>query len=189
MYDKCIDFTGRKFRLPKAQFNPEVFMSIQIRKLISSLVLCGAGFAAALLWYPSDAADTGPKLLKSRVVGWDAALPYHADWGQLRTYFRGETHGAKDVLTAVAVVEPGKAIHRQHRHAQEEYLILVMGSGKWSLAGKEFPANIGDILYVEPWVYHGLTNTGTGTLVFVVVRFNAKGVQIPQRPDDRPDEL
>ena len=64
-----------------------------------------------------------------------------------------------------------------------------MGSGKWSLAGKEFPANIGDILYVEPWVYHGLTNTGTGTLVFVVVRFNAKGVQIPQRPDDRPDEL
>ena len=165
-------------------------MSTRIRKLISSLVLCGAGFAAALLmWYPSDAADTGPKLLKSQVIGWEAALPYHADWGQMRTYFRGETHGTKDVLTAVAVVEPGKAVHRQHRHAHEEYLIVVMGSGTWSLAGKEFPANLGDILYVEPWVYHGLTNTSTESLVFVVVRYNAKGVKIPPKPDERPNEL
>jgi mannose-6-phosphate isomerase-like protein (cupin superfamily) len=93
----------------------------------------------------------------------------------------------RNVLTAVAFVEFGKAAHRQHRRAQEGYLILAIGSGKWSLAGKEFPANIGDILYVEPWIYHGLTNTGP--LVFVVVRFNAKSVQIPKRPDDRPDEL
>ena len=165
-------------------------MSTRIRKLISSLVLCGAGFAAALLmWYPSDAADSGPKLLKSQVIGWEAASPYHADWGQLRTYFHGETHGTKDVLTAVAVVEPGKAVHCQHRHAHEEYLIVVMGSGTWSLAGKEFPANLGDILYVEPWVYHGLTNTSTESLVFVVVRYNAKGVKIPPKPDERPNEL
>lgn len=174
----------------KPQCNLEVFMSTRIRKLISSLALCGAGFATALLmWYPSDAADTGPKLLKSQVVGWDAAQPRQFDWGQFRAYFRGETHGTKNVLTAVAVVELGKAVHRQHRHAQEEYLVVVMGSGTWSLAGKEFPANLGDILYVEPWVYHGLTNTGTEALVFVVVRYNAKGVKTPPRPDARPDEL
>jgi len=165
-------------------------MSTRMRKLISSLALCCAGFAAALLMmYPTDAADTGPKILKSRVVGWEAASPYHADWGQMRTYFRGETHGTKDVLTAVAVVEPGKAVHRRHRHAQEEYLIVARGSGTWSLADKEFPANLGDILYVEPWVYHGLTNTGTEPLVFVVVRYNARGVKIPPKPDDRPNEL
>ncbi len=94
-----------------------------------------------------------------------------------------------DVLTAAAVVEPGKAVHCQHRHAQEEYLIVVTGSGKWSLAGKEASVNIGDVLYAEPWIYHGLTNTGTESLVFVVVKFDAKGVQIPQRPDDRTDSL
>jgi len=174
----------------KPQYKPEVFMSTRARKVISSLALCGIGFAVALLmWYPTSAADTGPKLLKSQVVGWDAAKPYQADWGQMRTYFRGETYVTKDVLTAVAVVEPGKAVHRQHRHAEEEYLVVVVGSGMWSLAGKEFPANRGDILYVEPWVYHGLTNTGDEPLVFVVVRYNAKGVKAQPRPDDRPDEL
>lgn len=165
-------------------------MSTQARKLISSLALCGIGFAVALLmWYPTSAADTGAKLLKSRVIGWDAAQPLQADWGQMRVYFRGETHNTKDVLTAVAVVEPGKAVHRAHRHAEEEYLVVVIGSGTWSLAGKEFPAKLGDILYVEPWVYHGLTNTGDGPLAFTVVRFNAKGVKPPPRPDDQPDEL
>ncbi len=44
------------------------------------------------------------------------------------------------------------------------------------------------ILYAEPWVYHGLTNTGTDQLIFVVVRFNSKGATIPPRPDNRPDE-
>ena len=70
----------------------------------------------------------------------------------------------------------------------QEYLVLAEGSGTWSLDGKEFPAKRGDILYTQPSVYHGLTNTGTEPPVFVVVRFNSKGVDIPPRPDNRPDE-
>ena len=159
-------------------------------KLFSALVLCTASFGLGLfLAYRTDAGDAEPKVLKSQVIGWDAASLNQADWGQMRIYFRGETQGTKDVLTAVAVVEPGKAVHREHRHAQEEYLILVAGSGTWSLAGKQFPASRGDILYAEPWVYHGLTNTGSEPLIFVVVRYNPKGVKVPLRPDSRPDEL
>ena len=124
----------------------------------------------------------------SGIVSFDDAKTNQADWGEMRRYFTGETAGTKDVLTAVAVVKPGKAVHRAHRHAEEEYLILVEGSGTWSLDGKESPAKRGDILYAEPWVYHGLTNTGSEQLVFVVVRFNSKGVKIPPRPDNRPDE-
>ena len=160
------------------------------RQLISSITLCAAGFAAALmLGYSSNAADTRGKLLESQVVNWEAAQAKYADWGQMRTYFRGQTPGTKDVLVAVAVVEPGKALHRAHRHAQEEYLIVVSGSGTWSLAGKQFPANRGDVLYVEPWVYHGLTNTGDEPVIFAVVRYNPKGIEIPPKPDDRPNEL
>lgn len=165
-------------------------MFTKARKLIWSAALCAVGFTVALLMgYPSDAAEAKPELLKSKVVNWDAAQLLQADWGQMRIYFRGQTAGTKDVLTAVAVVEPGKAVHRAHRHAQEEYLVLVAGSGTWSLAGKEFPAARGDILYVEPWVYHGLTNTGDEPLIFVVVRYNPKGVEIPPKPDNRPSEL
>jgi mannose-6-phosphate isomerase-like protein (cupin superfamily) len=158
--------------------------------LVSFLVVCGAVLAAVMMvMHPTDAADTQPPALASRVVTWDEAQSQEADWGQMRTYFRGQTHGTKDVLTAVAMVQPGKAVHRAHRHAEEEYLVLVTGSGKWSLAGKESPAKRGDILYVDPWVYHGLVNTGDQPLVFVVVRYGSKGVKVLPKPDDRPDEL
>jgi mannose-6-phosphate isomerase-like protein (cupin superfamily) len=165
-------------------------MSARRRTLLTSLGLCGAVLGAALVvMRRSDAADSKPAVLKSQVVTWDDAQVVRADWGQMRTYFRGQTHGTRDVLTAVAVVEPGKAVHRAHRHAEEEYLVLVAGSGKWSLGGKEFAAKRGDVLYVEPWVYHGLTNTGQQPLIFVVVRYSSKGVDALPRPDDRPDEL
>ena len=136
----------------------------------------------------ANAAAPPAKLLKSGVVRFADAPAQQADWGEMRRYFTGETAGTKDVLTAVAIVKPGKAVHRAHRHAEEEYLILAEGSGTWSLDGKEFPAKRGDILYTEPWVYHGLTNTSSEQLIFVVVRFNSKGVNVPPRPDNRPDE-
>jgi mannose-6-phosphate isomerase-like protein (cupin superfamily) len=149
-------------------------------------VLCALSVVTARL--PARAGDPPPKPLKSGVVRFDDAKAQQADWGEMRRYFTGETAGTKDVLTAVAIVKPGKAVHRAHRHAEEEYLILAEGSGTWSLDGKESPAKRGDILYAEPWVYHGLTNTGTEPVVFVVVRFNSKGIKVPPRPDNRPDE-
>jgi len=158
-------------------------------KRVWSLV-AGAVCLAGALWLTrwSDAADK-PPLLKSKIVGWEEARKTEADWGQMRFYFTGETAGSKNVLTAVAVVEPGKAVHKSHRHAEEEYLAVVDGSGTWSVAGKESPAQRGDILYVEPWVYHGLKNTGDKPLIFLVVRYTSKGVPAPPRPDNRPDGL
>jgi mannose-6-phosphate isomerase-like protein (cupin superfamily) len=165
-------------------------MFARARTLVLFLVVCAAVLAAvAALRQPTDAADTQPPVLRSQVVAWDDAQSQKADWGEMRSYFRGQTQGSKDVLTAVGVVQPGKAIHRAHRHAEEEYLALVAGSGKWSLAGKESPAKRGDILYAEPWVYHGFTNTGDEPLIFVVVRYSSKGVKAPPKPDAQPDEL
>ena len=164
-------------------------MSRQTRTCASFFgIVCVVMVATLAGLSPVRAADPSPKPLKSGIVSFDDAPAHQADWGEMRRYFTGETAGTKDVLTAVAIVKPGKAVHRAHRHAQEEYLILVEGSGTWSLDGKEFPAKRGDILYTEPWVYHGLTNSSSEQLIFVVVRFNSKGVTIPPRPDDRPDE-
>jgi len=130
-----------------------------------------------------------PQPIKTAVVAWEDARPHQADWGEMRRYFTGETLATKDVLVAVAVIQPGKTVHRAHRHAEEEYLVIAEGSGTWSVDGKESPAKRGDILYAAPWVYHGITNTGDKPLVFVVFRYNAKGVKPPPRPDNRPDEL
>jgi mannose-6-phosphate isomerase-like protein (cupin superfamily) len=137
----------------------------------------------------SGAADQPPPTLRSRVISWKDAAPNKGDWGEMRTYFHGQTLGTKDAFSAIAVVQPGKAVHRAHRHVEEEYLIVTEGSGTWSLDGKEFPAKKGDVLYVEPWVYHGLTNTGKEPLTFVVIKYNGKDARLPPRPDSRKDEL
>lgn len=142
----------------------------KVMRLRTGVRAAGCGIVVLLasvsLWnrWSLEAADPQPPLLKSGVVRFDDARVNQADWGEMRRYFTGETLGTKDVLTAVAIVQPGKAVHRAHRHAQEEYLILAEGSGTWSLDGKEFPAQRGDILYTEPWVYHGLTNTSSEPL-------------------------
>ena len=165
-------------------------MANKAGKAIWALAFCALGFLAALFTMrPSNAADPKPALITSKIVGWDKARLTTADWGQMRFYFTGETAGSKSVLAAVAVVEPGKAVHKSHRHAEEEYLVLADGAGTWSLAGKETPAKRGDILYAEPWVYHGLKNTGERPLIFVVVRYSSKGVPLPPRPDNKPDEM
>jgi len=161
------------------------------RTVWRTTLLASAGLLALAVAGPSRraAGRLSGKGLSSKVVSWAAAKTYRADWGEFRRFFAGETLGTEHVLVAAAVVQPGKAVHKAHRHADEEYLYVAEGEGTWYLAGKQFPAKKGDMLYVEPWVYHGLTNTGTKPLVFVVFRYRSKGVPTPRRPDDRPDEL
>ena len=105
--------------------------------------MCDPGPRAGRMVSRPGPADPPPKPLKSGIVSFDDAKAQQADWGEMRRYFTGETSGTKNVLTAVAIVKPGKAVHRAHRHAEEEYLILAGGSGIWSLDGKETPAKRG----------------------------------------------
>ncbi len=152
--------------------------------------LGSAGFCVYLLVGPRPlgaARAAGPN--RSQVISREAARTWQADWGQMIRYFTGETFATRDVFAAIAVVQPGKAVHRAHRHAEEEYLIVMQGTGQWSLAGKQLPAKPYDVLYVEPWVYHGLVNTGSEPLVFAVIKYNGKGVPPPRKPDNRPNEL
>jgi mannose-6-phosphate isomerase-like protein (cupin superfamily) len=123
-----------------------------------------------------------PGPIGSKVVSWADASSHVSDWGEMRTYFRGETHGTTGAFAAVAVVKPGESVHPAHRHAEEEYLVITEGSGRWHLDGKEFPATKGDVLHVAPWVMHGLVNTGTTPLTFFVAKWSSKGVSPPPAP-------
>jgi oxalate decarboxylase/phosphoglucose isomerase-like protein (cupin superfamily) len=38
------------------------------------------------------------------------------------------------------------------------------------------------VLYVEPWVFHGLINTGDTDLTFFVVKYASKGWPNPPAP-------
>ena len=163
-------------------------MKTPLRTTVLGL-LCLTIMAFVLTSLAGVGTEQSAQPLKSQIVRQDAARVTKGDWGQMFRYFEGESPATRNVLVAVADVQPGKAVHKAHRHGEEEYLMLLEGSGVWSLDGKETPAKTGDILFAVPWVYHGLTNTGTQPLRFAVVRYNGKGVELPPRPDDRPDEL
>ena len=106
----------------------------------------------------------------------DATAEQH-EWGTFYTYYSGQSYGTTDALAGVAVLKPGFEIHPPHQHAEEEYLTLVEGEGVWHLNGREQRAVAGDMLYAAPWDFHGVKNTGTTPLRFVVWKWNSRGVK------------
>ncbi len=160
-------------------------------RIVSSLLYCAAGFCLALLLTPrtGGAAPAPPAQIKSRVVPLKDTPANKAGWGEMRPYYTGQTLGTRDVFTAAGTIQPGKSVHGAHRHVEEEYLLITEGAGTWHLDGKDFPAKKGDLLYVEPWVFHGIRNTSDAPLSFLVVKYSSKGVKLPPRPDSEKDEL
>jgi quercetin dioxygenase-like cupin family protein len=157
--------------------------------LVTPLLSCLFGFLTVWAVWPAPAADKPSPDRTSQVMRWDDATSRPARWGETRQYSDGKTFATEDVFVATVVVQPGKSNHKSHRHAEEEYMVLVDGTGTWSLDGKTFAAQRGDIVYAEPWVYHGFTNTSDKPTVYVVIRYKGKGVPRTAQPDDRPNEL
>src|SRR5262245_16751064 len=117
----------------------EVLMKAVIRCLPAALALVAAGFWLGRLLPPPVAAQAPTaRPLASALVRAEEAVPTGGDWGEWRRYFRGETHGTKDLVVLVVTLKPGHAPHSPHRHAEEEFLILAEGTGTWHLApGRE----------------------------------------------------
>lgn len=112
--------------------------------------------------------------LKTGVVSQDNTSPAAESWRQFLTYHEGESEYAKDILTGVAVIEPGRKIHPPHKHVEEEFLMILEGGGTWTIGMKNIPANAGGIMYSEPGELHGLLNSGDAPLKFTVFKYNQK---------------
>ncbi len=117
--------------------------------------------------------------IPSSVVSQEAATKTAYPGAVLYQYFLGETVGTTRTSASLVVVEPGRELHPAHKHAEEEFLLIVEGEGRWSLNGRTFKAKAGDFLYAAPWDDHGLFNSGTAPLKFVVWKWNSKGVPPP----------
>jgi mannose-6-phosphate isomerase-like protein (cupin superfamily) len=147
-----------------------------------TLVLVTLSVAGLLLTRGRDAASAAKGPMKtSRVASGEASVTTEA-WGELRAYYQGETYGLRDVLTGTVTLKPGQEPHPPHQHAEEEFLFISEGSGQWHLNGKEFAAAKGDTIFTAPWDVHGIKNTGTTPLTFVVFKWNPKGMPIPKQP-------
>ena len=141
--------------------------------LVALLALVCAGCAST---------SSGSPALDSAIWSQSDADRDDADWGTFFAYHAGETFGTVDALAGVAVIQPGEEIHPPHEHAEEEFLMVLEGSGTWHLLGEERPAVAGDLLYAAPWDVHGITNTGDVPLRFVVWKWTSRGIEPPTQP-------
>ena len=160
-------------------------MAFGIRRLLLFTALITAGFATAWFLLPRIQGQAPPEEgLRSAVIRAHDAAPTHGDWGQWLRYFRGDTHGTRDMVVLAVTLKPRHAPHPPHQHAEEEFMILTEGSGTWTLNDKEMPARKGDVLYASPWALHGLKNTGDTPLTYYMVKWSNKGVPTTTKPEE-----
>ena len=150
---------------------------------LALIALFAAGFASGRLW-PSPAAVSaaGEGLLATALVRAKDAVPTRGEWGEWLRYFKGQTHGTRDLVVLAVTLKPGQAPHPAHRHSEEEFMILAEGAGTWRVDDKDFPAVKGDAFYAAPWSMHGIKNTGEGPLTYYMVKWSGKGVEAPAGP-------
>ena len=139
-------------------------------------------FALAVISTVIAAEEPGNKITPEIKPQQDAALEEY-DWGTFHRYYQqGETYGTKGVVVGVAVIKPGYETHPPHQHVEEEFLMVTEGQGTMYLKGQAVATKKGDLLYTSPWDLHGIKNTGTEPLTFVVFKWNNKGVALPAEP-------
>ncbi|AZG75168.1 cupin domain-containing protein [Shewanella livingstonensis] len=130
-----------------------------------------SSFTMSSMSYAND--DIKPEITSTIVSHADSHITQY-DGSVFNTYFYGDTSESTNVISGVAVIEPNNEIHPTHQHEGEEFLMILEGQGTWSLDGKESPAKQGDMLYVAAGVMHGIFNSGTKPLKFVVIRYKNK---------------
>ena len=130
----------------------------------------------------TPAAPMAVGLNASGVISLDKATHEKTPFGKVVKAFTGETYGVKDLLTVYVHLKPGEWPHPPHVHLEEEFVVLIEGSGTWYLNGKELPAKKGDVAYVAPWDLHSFRASQDGPATFFVVKFGYKGLKNPEKP-------
>ncbi|HEX8502038.1 MAG TPA: cupin domain-containing protein [Pyrinomonadaceae bacterium] len=67
-------------------------------------------------------------------------------------------------------VEPGKATHEPHRHAEDEFFFILEGRAEFFLDGKTRVVGPQTSLYCPPNQEHGIRNAGDTVLKYLVVK-------------------
>jgi len=80
----------------------------------------------------------------------------------------GPKHGLKTLEVWRQTMAPGAATPT-HRHNCEEVFVILRGSGRVTIQGRDFDFGANTTLIVPPDVVHQVVNTGTEELSFVVV--------------------
>jgi len=118
---------------------------------------------------------TGGALLRSGVVKAEGIQPQGAAPGaKAYVHFNGPTEQLAALASGLVTLEPGAQPHPPHRHPEEEIMIVGEGTGEFSLNGVSTQVKMGDMLFAEANVLHGVRNTGATRLTFYFIKTMGK---------------
>jgi quercetin dioxygenase-like cupin family protein len=142
--------------------------------LASTAMLPGAMMQASGQVTHVDTKQGGPSLKSSVVKG--ASLPEEgaAPGARAKVHFNGPTKQLAAVATGLVTLEPGARPHPPHRHPEEEFVIIAVGTGEIVVDGVTTQVGPGDVMYAEANVLHGIVNTGSTMMTFYFMKTLAK---------------
>jgi mannose-6-phosphate isomerase-like protein (cupin superfamily) len=70
----------------------------------------------------------------------------------------------------LSVVGPHLATHPPHRHAEDEFFLVIAGTAEFFLDGRRQTAGALTLFYCPAWHEHGIRNVGDTELKYVVLK-------------------
>ena len=129
-----------------------------------------AGLLGAL---PLIAAEGAPPGLVNSIVDAKQAKLNPHPWGEHRLYFQGTTANGRTASAGSVWVKPGMEPHPPHQHPEDEFQVIVEGTGEMLLDGKLTPAGPGTMMYCAGGKVHGVHNSGDTPMVIYYCQWQA----------------
>jgi XRE family transcriptional regulator, regulator of sulfur utilization len=116
-------------------------------------------------------AGQSPAIIGWSVYDWNSIPVTKTSVGESRQFFRGPTATLDQLEVHATTLDPGKASHPPHRHANEEVIIVdqgtveAFGNGQWTRVGP------GSVIFNASNSLHAIRNAGSGPATYHVISF------------------
>jgi quercetin dioxygenase-like cupin family protein len=117
-----------------------------------------------------DGAAVSSSIVRAQTVSPEGAAPGAKAFVQ----FNGPTRQLAALASGFVTLEPGAQPHPPHQHPEEEIMIVGEGSGEFFINGQAQHVTVGDSLFAEANVLHGVRNTGTSRMTFYFIKMQGK---------------
>jgi (S)-ureidoglycine aminohydrolase len=115
----------------------------------------------------------------SGVYYWNKLEPVKEDTRVRRQVLEGKTFALEYFEIHASTLEPGKAPHPPHTHADQEELIIVKeGQVKVTISGQSKIVGPGSIAFAMPGDEHGIENAGKTQATYYILKYKGRSPNI-----------
>jgi len=113
--------------------------------------------------------------LPPNVYHWDSLLTTIEDSRARKQVMEGSTTSLSHFEVHATSIQPGKAPHAPHTHADEEEMIIVKeGTIKVTINGISNTLGPGSVAYAIPGEEHGILNTGKTQATYYIFKYKSR---------------